>query len=232
MLTTPAISRNMTNQRLTPSYFRQIILAVALLCLVHASPSAEPTKAPPNAIPTFRLGPVTLKLDPALVGPVEAAGNAEAAALSMELLLPNLEPRTAANREEFTKLGWNRKVRILLQSPSRFMPLHSYIYGNEFGPALLRDTHEVASEVPGFRKFANNYDARIYVAIGRDFFMRCQGVGYGPSPSCETVDTIWNAVEIKYSYSIDFVNRAEEFDIAIRKLLFGLKISNTPEKRI
>lgn len=137
--------------------------------------------------------------------------------VNLHALWPDFEPYTEANRHEFDKPGWNRKISLLLREHNipgsrttstsmtrvevyeRIMRKVGYGKPREF------------SDVPGFfgltlKKWLQPRpgDDELYVGTKRDgnyYWVRCSPSGKHSSPSCNTYIEYSTHVTIRYTFS-------------------------------
>ena len=123
--------------------------------------------------------------------------------LHMVLLWPGLEPQTSENEKEFRRVGWNRKIRMLLQEHT------SHLTGQALLDVKLRnsDPDKCREEAvhyqicPGPR----NDDIHIIQQDNSLFFFTCSKAGVHPSPSCSKFMLISDGVQLSYSFSKKYV---------------------------
>lgn len=169
----------------------------------------------------FILGPVTLNLSPNLVGPLGSVSTGRGAYLSIHLLLPDFEPETAANKNEFEKPSLGRKLLIFLEYPANIKTPHDALYG--IHGWISKDDPifpfaEVSSDVIGFRKYKNTVGTLIYVAENSDYYVLCLEVDLHPA-SCSNVRTVFQTVSLRYTFSRDYLPIALSIDKRLRGFL-------------
>ncbi len=126
-------------------------------------------------------------------------------ALLLEALLPNLDPRTTENREEFRVPGWGRKVVILIipiGDSESAMTEHHRIRVESYGPMEPRGhLHDLRFSARGGANPYSNYH-ELYEDFDEDHlrtYIFCIPEGDAPSPACSQWFMLEN-LEITVSY--------------------------------
>lgn len=145
-------------------------------------------------------------------------------------LLPDLEPVTEKNKEDFTALGWGRKLDAYITHPRSW----EYFFKNFAATTLKRlpDSPEVA----GMLHYKDVYDFN-EIFLSHDHatpeltFIRCYMYKDAPSPSC-TVETQYRyetshkknegkkitSFYLKYNFSRSYLPQWREIDRKLKAL--------------
>jgi hypothetical protein len=162
----------------------------------------------PSQTPTipFQMGPITLHLPAEFAKQARITSNSKSAYMSLYLLLPDLELRSASNESDFESPAWGRKLLITLEYPVTFKRSHDLLYG--YDGWIARDHPffpfvETETEVTGFHKFLNKLGWHIYVPQHEDYAIACKGFGLAPYPHCESPQRMLDSLNLDYFYSAD-----------------------------
>lgn len=184
----------------------------------------------------FKIGAITLRLSPALIGQLGAVSNNKGAYLFLQFLLPDFETRNSKNESEFTEPGWHRQISIYLEFPSKRRPLKDFIYGIDGllselnGPPNDKDNkpydREVTSDLPGFREYRTLLHGDVYVNQDSTLYFSCPNTYAHSYPYCQTTRKIWNNVNLDYSFSRNFIQSAASIDQHVESLLQSLVVKS------
>ena len=176
----------------------------------------------------FELGPVTLQFPKEMVGQLGKARSATAGYIFLTFLLPDFEIQNAANASEFQRVDWGRMLSVFLQYPGKLRkPLDPFtVYGGGDPSCFTK----VDSNLDGFDKYTCIVGAdHIYISQeNRNFFIECtdstrsKSMGIPQNEHCTHFEEVWENIELRYTYSADFISSTKKIDAGLHDLLNSL----------
>jgi hypothetical protein len=156
-----------------------------------------------------------------LTGVTQPSGDQKYAAFSIQVLLPDFEPKTSQNSSEFESLGWGNKLRALFEygrhprQPAELLAdylKHAGLSPEDYrligsGYRFYKSEKTVPHEM--FSKSTQN---------GLLFFI-CGGVSSVPSPSCTVNEPFSEDVGVIYHFSRKYMDSAADIDGRLHQLI-------------
>ena len=182
------------------------------------------------------MGGVTLRVpDRYLFGSIYRERSDDAGlSFRIQVLLPDMEPQTPANTQEFQKLGWGRKLyaAIYYKGPS--------LTGQKLFDAMMT----LAQQVPEGRQPLPGLDHSGPFSLTRQYFPTSDRIvftgtrdkpGYfaqcspdGPSPFCERIILIAPDIYVSYSFARSYLDDYTGIERRLLALLNSFRIHGQP----
>ncbi len=137
--------------------------------------------------------------------------------ISLQVLLPNFEPRTPANSKEFDRGGWHNQIRMLIsyKRPLRRMP---DLFNSSYTSQYRSSVQDFEFGYKGFKNLGFDNLFKGSESAPTDF-IQCSPIMEGRSPSCQRYIWISPDVHIQYSLSRDHLEHVGEIEDRIIELL-------------
>jgi hypothetical protein len=148
------------------------------------------------------------------------------AAFTIQVLLPDLTPRTSENERQFDVVGWHNKLRALFEygrNPRAPEAIRDFYLTNA---GMTKDDYRLVGS--GYKLYENAKISprEIYTKETTNglLFILCGTKKDGtPFPSCTVNEAIEENVGVIYHFSRDHLDRASEIDRELRALLRSFK---------
>jgi hypothetical protein len=157
-----------------------------------------------------------------LAGVTHARGVNSYAAFTIEVLLPELSPRTSENAPQFDAVGWHNKISALFEYGRHPRTPEAVLESYLKGIGMSKDDFQSVGS--GYKLYQSPKFARreIYAKeMGNAllFFICGTTTGGTPFPSCTVNEAFEENVGVIYHFSRDYLNQAEEIDQKLHALL-------------
>ena len=139
------------------------------------------------------------------------------------LLLPDFLP-ASCNEEEFLEPGWHDQLTILLDLSHGLRPNTDQVKEMLQWGHVDEKNFKVASN--GCREYQGNMTtAHELYACGHDddLLVKCKAIIPVPFPSCSVFRKVDEQIIVVYTYSYQFIDKAQEIDHRVMEIISSLK---------
>jgi hypothetical protein len=187
----------------------------------------HPPVSPDTATVSIQFGPSRYKIPRNyLAGATQTRDVDTYSAFTIQVLLPDLTPRTRENGGQFDAVGWGNQLRALFEygrNPRAPEEIRDFYLKNA---GLTKDDYRLVGS--GYKLYENAKISprEIYTKETTNglLFILCGTKKDGtPFPSCTVNEAIEENIGVIYHFSRDYLDRASEIDLGLRALLRSFK---------
>jgi hypothetical protein len=159
-----------------------------------------------------------------LVGVTQPRDENPYAAFTIQLLLPDLAPRTAETTAELDRTGWHDQLRALFQYGKYPIPREELLkFYLDISKQAETDFRMIGGKYRLYER-PNNTPSEIYTADTPNglFLFTCESeyeFKVPISPSCTVMESLGNNVGVTYYFSRRHLMEAADIDLKVRSLL-------------
>ena len=161
-----------------------------------------------------------------LVGVTEPKEPGGYAQFTIEVLLPNFEPRNQANGADFNSAGFGNRLHADIQFGRKYIsPQDALQEIMKFGGVSKDDYYVTRSGYRFYKLHPNSFGSELYVLNSQKekFFFWCHTEKYVLYPGCEVMESIGKNVTAEYSFGQKYIDSAYDIDKSLIKFLDKFK---------
>ncbi len=153
--------------------------------------------------------------------------------VNLQALLPNFEPYTEANKQEFEKPGWNRTIDLLLIQTDVYEKGKTSISRQQHYDLMLKKSQKTAKEKGPFGltkvhgiKWVMDDDFFIGKLPDGDFYwVMCDPDGKHIAPSCKASVNYSDYTDLSYTFSKQYLSDWQTIDKKARNLIRQFEVN-------